>query len=147
MKNLVVMFLAVVMIAATGNANDLGRKKTVIFKVNMTCGGCISKLEKNIAFEKGVKNLKVNLEKKTVEVTYLDNKTNVENLTAAFTKLGFTSSVVKGEKVAKAKVKAEKAEGMDCCGEGEEMECTGEMESEGGCCGEAEKVVKKKIKK
>ncbi len=139
MKNLLVMFLAVVMVAATSNANDLARKQTVVFKVNMTCGGCVAKVEKNIAFEKGVKDLKVNLENKTVEVTFLSKKTNVENLNAAFTKLGFTSSVVKGEKVKKVEVKADKAKGMDCCSEAEKMECGEEMEKK-------ENVVMKQLK-
>ncbi len=94
MKNLLVMLLAVVLFSSAGNANEVGkRKKTVVFNVSMDCGGCVAKVEKNIAHEKGVKDMKVNLEAKTVEVTFLEKKTNEAKLNAAFTKLGFESSV------------------------------------------------------
>jgi len=126
MKNLVIMLLAVVVFTTAGNANEVGkRKKTVTFNVNMTCENCVAKVEKNIAFEKGVKDMKVNLEAKTVEVTFLEKKTNEEKLNAAFKKLGFTSSV------------AEAA----CCGEEEKTEaaCCGEEEkAEAACCSEKE---------
>lgn len=42
------------------------KKKTeeVTFEVNMTCGNCRAKIERHISWEKGVKDLKVNLDKK-----------------------------------------------------------------------------------
>lgn len=139
MKNLVIMLLAVVMMTATANANDLGKKKTTtVFNVSMDCQNCVDKVQKNIAFEKGVKDLKIDLEKKTVAVTYLNNKTDVNKLNAAFQKLGFTSSVVE-----------------DCCGEAKEGEncdevkegeCSDQKKGE-ECCDETKTIVKKKIKR
>ena len=43
----------------------------------------------NIAFEKGVKDLKVDLEKKLVSITYDPSKTSVEKLAAAIARLGY----------------------------------------------------------
>lgn len=139
MRGLVIMLLAVVMISTTGNANELVKeKKTVVFSVNMSCGSCVSKVEKNMPGENGVTGIKVNLEAKTVEVTFNEEKTDVKKLNAAFKKLGFTSSVVEA---CCGDVKEE------ACDEKKEAECTGEEGKEEACCGETEKEVKKKIKK
>jgi copper chaperone CopZ len=67
-------------------------KETVKFYVeDMTCKNCQAKVEKNIAFEKGVTDLKCNLSEKTVEVTYKTDKTNQEALKKGFKKIGMTA--------------------------------------------------------
>lgn len=73
---------------------DKNAKETVVFSVPMDCMSCKNKIEKNIAFEKGVTDLQVDLPAKTVTVTFKNNKTNTDELIAAFKKLGF-SAVVK----------------------------------------------------
>ena len=62
----------------------------VVYKVSMDCEGCKKKIEKNIAFEKGVKDLRVNLQEKHVTVVFDSTKTNVEKLKAAIEKLDFS---------------------------------------------------------
>ncbi|MDR1371383.1 MAG: heavy-metal-associated domain-containing protein [Dysgonamonadaceae bacterium] len=67
-------------------------KETVKFYVeDMVCENCQAKVEKNIAFEKGVTDLKCTLSDKTVEVTYKTDKTNPENLKKGFKKFGMTA--------------------------------------------------------
>jgi copper chaperone CopZ len=67
-------------------------KETVKFYVeDMTCKNCQAKVEKNIAFEKGVTDLKCNLSEKTVEVTYKTDKTNPEDLKKGFKKIGMNA--------------------------------------------------------
>ncbi|MGN1233574.1 MAG: heavy-metal-associated domain-containing protein [Candidatus Cryptobacteroides sp.] len=63
--------------------------KTVTFNVTMHCEKCVKKVNENIAFEKGVKDLVVSLDKKTVTVTYDPAKTDVAKLKAALEKLGY----------------------------------------------------------
>lgn len=67
------------------------KKKTevVTFKVGMHCKNCVKKVTDNISFEKGVKDLKVTLEDKTVTITYDPTKTNPETLKKAIEKLGY----------------------------------------------------------
>ncbi len=77
-------------------------KSTVTFYVDdMNCKNCQAKIEKNIAFEKGVTDLKCNLDEKTVEVTYKTNKTSPENLKKGFDKLGMPAVEADSVKVAK----------------------------------------------
>lgn len=67
--------------------------KTVTFNVSMHCQNCVKKVKENISFEKGVKALEVNLEKKTVTITYDPAKTNEATLKKAVEKLGYTCSL------------------------------------------------------
>ena len=64
-----------------------GERRTVVFDVDMHCQGCITKIEKNIAFERGVKDLVCDLDAKTVTVTFDPAKTDVQHLQAAFAKI------------------------------------------------------------
>lgn len=66
-------------------------RQTVVFDVDLHCQGCITKIEKNIAFERGVKDLICNLDDKTVTVVFDPGKTSVEQLQAAFEKIGKTA--------------------------------------------------------
>jgi copper chaperone CopZ len=69
-------------------------KETVTFYVeNMNCKNCQAKIEKNIAFEKGVSDLSCDLETKTVKVTYKSDKTNPEALKDGFAKIGMNATV------------------------------------------------------
>jgi len=64
-------------------------KETVTFYVKgMDCENCQKKVEKNIGFEKGVTDLKCDLSKKTVVVTYNNDKTTEKKLIEVFKKIG-----------------------------------------------------------
>jgi len=62
-------------------------RQTVIFDVDIHCQNCINKIEKNIAFEPGVKDLECDLEQKTVTITFDPAKTSVDQLLEAFAKI------------------------------------------------------------
>ena len=62
--------------------------REVTFNVHLHCNSCVKKIQENIAFEKGVKDLKVSLEEQTVYVKYDASKTNEEVLKNAIVKLG-----------------------------------------------------------
>ena len=74
---------------------DVKKKtETVTFKTSMTCKNCVKKIEGNIPFEKGVRDLKVSLEDKLVTITYDPSKTDEETLCKAIEKLGYTAEKV-----------------------------------------------------
>lgn len=73
------------------------KTETVTFKTSMHCAKCEKKVSENIGFEKGVKDLKTNLDQKTVTVTFDPSKTNKEKIAAAIKKLGYTAEEVKPE--------------------------------------------------
>ncbi|WP_372751345.1 cation transporter [Labilibaculum sp.] len=85
--------LAICILVLTTNAfaDSKGNKKveTVIFKVEMDCMDCVNRIEQNIPFEKGVKDLQVDLENQKVEISYKSKLTNKESLQKALEKLKF----------------------------------------------------------
>lgn len=91
MKKFTTILCAMLLVAAGAFAKS--EKQTVVFDVDLHCQGCITKVEKNIAFEKGVKDLQCSLEEKTVTVTFDPAKTNVAALQAAFEKIGKPATI------------------------------------------------------
>jgi copper chaperone CopZ len=91
---LILAFAAGLTLNAQENT-DKGKEKKkksekVTFVVSMFCENCKIKIEKNISWEKGVKDLTVDLEKKTVTIVYNPQKTTEEKLKMAIEKLGYT---------------------------------------------------------
>ena len=121
MKKIILMCL--VALVAVGAANAQSPKKatktftTTEFITDIDCAGCAKKVTNTIPYEKGVKDVQVDVPTKTVTVTYDPAKTNDETLVKAFSKIKINAS----------------AEGCtgDCCGhdhKAEKAECTD------GCC-------------
>ena len=62
-------------------------KRTVILYIpGMECSNCQGKVDKILAFEKGVRSLDYNLEKRMVTVVFDDRKTDVAKLQEALLK-------------------------------------------------------------
>ncbi|MCF8298510.1 MAG: heavy-metal-associated domain-containing protein [Saprospiraceae bacterium] len=78
---------------AQDSDNDL---EVVRIKAKVDCDGCKTKIEKNIAFEKGVKYVNADVKTKIVTIKYKKGKNTDKNLVAAIQKLGYGGEVVKG---------------------------------------------------
>lgn len=68
--------------------------KTVTFAVSMSCENCKKTFERNIAFEKGMKDMKVDLENKRVTLTFDTRKNDEQKIIEAFNKLGYDAVVL-----------------------------------------------------
>ena len=66
-----------------------GEIKEVTFVVEFDCENCAKKIRENVSFEKGVKDLKVTLEDRTVALKYDAAKTSEETLKASIEELGY----------------------------------------------------------
>ena len=88
MKRLLILLMALMpMMAFAVN------KQKVVLLCDLHCQGCCDKIMKNIAFEKGVKDLACDLKSKTVTVTYDADKTDIPTLLKAFEKIGKPAKV------------------------------------------------------
>ena len=85
-------------------AKEKKNEKTITFIVSMDCHGCVNKIEGNISYEKGVKDLSVSLDKKECVVTYRTDKTTTENLIKAFNKLGYNAEIKKDKVIQQKEV-------------------------------------------
>jgi len=72
---------------AQEKTNDKTAELTI--STSAVCHMCVNTIEKNFAFEKGVKSSKVNLEANTVTVVYRTDKTTADALKIALTKYGY----------------------------------------------------------
>ena len=95
------LFLASSFSANAETFEKKDKKEEITYLVSMSCKKCQKRIEENIAFEKGVTDLDIDLSKKLVTIEYRTDKTNPEKLKAAFKKLGFTATPFKGAKKAK----------------------------------------------
>lgn len=66
----------------------------VVFATNMHCDKCVNKLNENLAFIKGVKDLKVSLKDQTIKIKYDKRKTDEKTLADAIKKLGYKADKV-----------------------------------------------------
>jgi len=81
--------------AAFAQKQEVKKIETVVFNVEMDCQGCVKKIEKNMPFEKGVKDLKIDFENQKVTLTYKTKATTKEALKKAIEKMKFKVTEVK----------------------------------------------------
>lgn len=99
MKRIIIILVALVS-TLTMSANNKKKAKnveSVTFNVSMHCENCQKKIEGTIGWEKGVKNLKTDLEKKTVTIKFDVRKTNKQQLQEKIQELGYDVEEVTAE--------------------------------------------------
>lgn len=121
MKKNLLLIVVMSLFAITASAKK--ETTSVIFSVPLHCENCVQKVESNIAFEKGVKGIECNIANQTVKVTYVSEKTNVENLKKGFAKIGY------------ADVKEKTA----CCSAEKTATCCDKKDTSKACCKDKQK--------
>ncbi len=95
MKKTIIIIMTALMaftMASFAGPKKKAELKEVTFKVHLHCANCMKKVQENISFEKGVKDLHVCLEDQIVYIKYDAAKTSEETLKAAIQKLGYPVS-------------------------------------------------------
>ena len=108
MKRILIMAVAALFLSApavfaqnqektkTGKASKADENIcSVTFETDMSCESCVEKVNENIAFEKGVKGLRVSLDEERITVKYDKCKTSEEALAELIRKLGYKAQKVK----------------------------------------------------
>lgn len=88
-----------------------GKSDTISIKTSVVCGMCKERVEQNLAFEKGIRDVNVNLETKMVLVRFDPRKTNPAEIRKKISKLGYDADEVEADSVAYEKLPA-------CCKKG-----------------------------
>lgn len=99
--------------------------KTTEIKTFICCEGCVGKIEHDLAYTKGVKDVKADLETNTVTVKYNSKQTTPETLCNELVAIGFDANGAKGSEKARAKMSG-------CCRGGLETGVRDDHGSHGG---------------
>jgi len=68
--------------------------RTVVFFTSLECKKCATKIQENVSFEKGVKDLKIDVPAQTVTIKFDASKTDTLKLGNSIRKLGYEATVV-----------------------------------------------------
>lgn len=106
----VIIMLAFILTASNASAQE---SKTAELKVktSATCDMCKETIEKNLAFEKGIKKSVLDVDSKILTVTYNPEKITPEKIRIAVSKSGYDADDVPADKKAYKKLD-------DCCKKG-----------------------------
>lgn len=105
------LFVAMVLLYATSNAGILMEEETaktakLTIKTSAVCKQCKDRIEKNMAFEKGVRSAVLDLKTNELTVEYRTSKTNPEKLKTAVTKIGYDADEMEADAKAYEKLPA-----------------------------------------
>ncbi|WP_420146747.1 heavy-metal-associated domain-containing protein [Spirosoma sp.] len=91
------------------------KEKEVKIKTSAICGMCKARIERNLAFEKGVKEADLDVKTKIVTIKYNPAKTDVAKLKANISKTGYDADEVVADQVGYNKLPS-------CCKKGGSMD-------------------------
>lgn len=92
-----VVLIALVLLVGVATNSLYAQKKTTevaCFKSNMDCENCQKTITEYLKFEKGVKDLKVDLVTNTIKVEYKAGKNNTDGFAKAIEKKGYKAEEI-----------------------------------------------------
>ena len=105
--------MAAMLVALAAQAKGKANVTTTVFNADVTCNSCADKIMNNVpSLGKGVKDVKVDVDKKTVTVTYDAAKNNPANIVKGLASLSVAASEAA---VAPAQQQCAKVKAGGCC--------------------------------
>ncbi|MBN2175787.1 MAG: heavy-metal-associated domain-containing protein [Bacteroidales bacterium] len=111
MKILLITFILQMGFIANSQEEKDDKFKEIEIKTSAQCEMCKERIEKNMAFEKGVKDVVLDLETKVLTIKYRSDKTDPGKLKKAVSKIGYDADDVAADPKAYEKL-------PDCCKKG-----------------------------
>ena len=151
MKRFVLMVAVISgMMFMSSNVEARGPKtETVNFWVSIHCSSCQQRIMENLPFERGVRDISIDIETKSVEVVYNTKRTDSKKIRQAIEKLGYEvhdNAFVSDEKKAgccnskdpdHVCCKGKKEEGHSCTGQKDaDHKCSGQKDADHKCTGQ-----------
>jgi periplasmic mercuric ion binding protein len=111
MKTLGTVMMALVMLISKNTIAQEATTAEIKIKTSATCDMCKETIEKNLAFEKGIKKSVLDVDSKILTVTYNPNKITPEQIRKAVAKTGYDADDVPADPKAYKKLD-------ECCKKG-----------------------------
>jgi periplasmic mercuric ion binding protein len=146
-KQIISSIVLSVLIGFTANNATAQKNMNVCqIKAKVDCNGCKTKIEENIAFEKGVKDVNANVETKIVVIKYQKNKNTAENFVKVIQGLGYGGEVISDAAYTKSccdskdkdatSCDGKHKDGKSCDGKHKDGKSCDENHKDGKCCGD-----------
>jgi len=102
MKKLMTLMLITIFAvsAQSVQAQKVKKTETVVIKTSTQCGMCKERVEKAMAYEKGVTSSNLDVDKAEFTITYKPTKTSPDKLREAISKLGYDADGIKANQKA-----------------------------------------------
>ncbi|MDF1673518.1 MAG: heavy metal-associated domain-containing protein [Vicingaceae bacterium] len=113
MKNIITIMLITLTSLFTTNVKAQKSNETAEIKIKTSaqCEMCKQRLEKAMAYEKGIKSSKLDVESATLTVVFKPNKTTPDKIRTSISKTGYDADKIKAEEKAYNNL-------PDCCKKG-----------------------------
>ncbi len=97
MKKVQLLLVLLIGIAGTTFAQTPARKTATINTPSVQCEKCKARIENYMSHEDGIVKITVDYKKKLTTVTYLTDRTNIENIKAMIANVGYDADDVTAE--------------------------------------------------
>lgn len=97
MKRLNFLFVLLIGFAVTASAQTKSQMTAVIKTPTVQCEKCKDRIENYMKHEEGILKVNVDYKKKTTTVTWLTDRTNIENIKTAIANVGYDADDVTAE--------------------------------------------------
>ena len=104
MKHIQLTIVALFALVFTSVAQQKSTDKAVIKTPTVQCDMCKERIEKYLGHEYGITSVKVDIKKKTTTVTWITDRTNIENIKASIANTGYDADDVSAEETAYKKL-------------------------------------------
>ncbi|MBI9068853.1 MAG: copper ion binding protein [Salinivirgaceae bacterium] len=95
MKNMTkILIIALIATTSTTSFSQNKEVKKVMYECDIDCISCKENIMKNIPYEKGIKNISIDLDQKLVTVDFKEGKNTSEGIRKAIEKLGYSSIIL-----------------------------------------------------
>jgi mercuric ion binding protein len=103
-KNRMLLSMVVVLMTTLSGCSMAAKNAEIKIKTSAVCGMCKDKIEQGLAYEKGIKDVSLDVETKVATVKYNPAKITPEEIRKAISKLGYDADEVLADKSAYEKL-------------------------------------------
>ena len=100
MKKTIVLSSIILLFSGLNMSLSAQKEAVVDIQTSAQCEMCKDRLESNLAFEKGITKVALNMETKKISITYKTSKTDVETIKSSIAKLGYDADEVMADATA-----------------------------------------------
>jgi periplasmic mercuric ion binding protein len=102
-KILIISLSLILMMNTSASAQDKKNAELKI-KTSAICSQCKDRIEQGMAFEKGIKDVNLNVDTKIATVTYNPARTTPLDIRKAISRLGYDADTIPADKIAYSKL-------------------------------------------